>query len=144
MPWWKFRALQFSRYLLERTGSPDRDKNARPSIVKLSKNYSFRAFLAPFKRRELRCPGENSEPRSSPVIYSKKPAFLIGIKMRGQMPLNLVKTTRSAHFWPHCIGKRPFHRQENCEVQFGTSQLVRSAILTLANIEQPYHTDVVG
>ncbi len=50
------RASQFSRDLLERTGIPDRDKNARLNTVKLIKYSRFRAFLAPFKRRELRCP----------------------------------------------------------------------------------------
>jgi hypothetical protein len=50
------RASQFYRYLLERTGIPDRDKNARLNTVKLIKYSRFRAFLAPFKRRELRCP----------------------------------------------------------------------------------------
>ena len=42
------RALQFSRYLLEKTGIPDRDKNARLNPVKLIKYSRFRAFLAPF------------------------------------------------------------------------------------------------
>ncbi len=42
------RASQFSRYLLERTGIPDRDKNARLNTIKLIKYSRFRAFLAPF------------------------------------------------------------------------------------------------
>ncbi len=42
------RASQFSRYLLERTGIPDRDKNARLNTVKLIKYSRFRAFLALF------------------------------------------------------------------------------------------------
>ncbi len=50
------RASLFSRYLLEKTGIPDRDKNARLNPVKLIKYSRFRAFLALFKRRELRCP----------------------------------------------------------------------------------------
>ncbi len=52
------RASQFSRYLLERTGIPDRDKNARLNPVKLIKYSMDRAFLALFKRSELRCPEE--------------------------------------------------------------------------------------
>ena len=50
------RASQFSRYLLEKTGIPDRDKNARLNPVKFIKYSRFRAFLAPFKKRELRSP----------------------------------------------------------------------------------------
>jgi hypothetical protein len=42
------RASQFSRYLLEKTGIPDRDKNARLNPVKIIKYIRFRAFLAPF------------------------------------------------------------------------------------------------
>jgi hypothetical protein len=42
------RASQFSRYLLERIGIPDRDKNARLNPIKLIKYSRFRAFLAPF------------------------------------------------------------------------------------------------
>jgi hypothetical protein len=54
MPYLSHRASQFSRDLLERTGITDRDKNARLSVVKIIKYCRFRAFLAPFKRRELR------------------------------------------------------------------------------------------
>jgi hypothetical protein len=43
-----YRASQFSRYLLERNGIPDRDKNARLNTDKLIKYSRFRAFLAPF------------------------------------------------------------------------------------------------
>ena len=42
------RVSQFSRYLLERAGIPDSDKNARLNPVKLIKYSKFRAFLAPF------------------------------------------------------------------------------------------------
>jgi hypothetical protein len=63
-----FRASQFSRYLLERTGIPDRDKNARLNPVKLIKYSRFRAFLAPFKKRELRSPGDSLGRRNSLVI----------------------------------------------------------------------------
>ncbi len=42
------RASQLYRYLLERTGIPDRDKNARLNPVKLIKYIRFRAFLALF------------------------------------------------------------------------------------------------
>jgi hypothetical protein len=42
------KASQFSRYLLERTGIPDRDKNARLNTDKLIKYSRFRAFLASF------------------------------------------------------------------------------------------------
>jgi hypothetical protein len=37
-------------------GIPDRDKNARPAIDQLIKYSRYRAFLAPFKERELRSP----------------------------------------------------------------------------------------
>ena len=58
---WGFRALQFSRYLLERGGISDKDKNARPGVVKLIKDSRFRAFLALFKKRELRSPVSGEE-----------------------------------------------------------------------------------
>ncbi len=44
----RYRASQFSRYLLERTRIPARDRNARLNIDKLIKYSRFRAFLAPF------------------------------------------------------------------------------------------------
>jgi hypothetical protein len=47
------RASQFSRYLHGTVGSLDRDKNARSGVIKLIKDNTFRAFLAPIKRREL-------------------------------------------------------------------------------------------
>jgi hypothetical protein len=40
------RASQFSRYLLETTGSFDQDTNARATAAKLTKNSSTRAFVA--------------------------------------------------------------------------------------------------
>jgi hypothetical protein len=49
----RYGASQFSRYLPGTVGDLDRDKNARPGITKLIKK-TFRAFLAPFERRELR------------------------------------------------------------------------------------------
>jgi hypothetical protein len=39
------------RYLIGTVGDLDRDKNARPGVIKLIKNNACRAFLAPFKRR---------------------------------------------------------------------------------------------
>jgi hypothetical protein len=39
---------QFSRYLLGAVGSLDRDKNARPGVIKLIKEDIFRAFFARF------------------------------------------------------------------------------------------------
>jgi hypothetical protein len=53
----KGRASQFSRYLLEGNGIPERDKNARLGVDKLIKYSTFRAFLAPFMKRELRSLG---------------------------------------------------------------------------------------
>jgi hypothetical protein len=50
------RASQFSRYLPGAVGSLDGDKNARAGVIKFIKNNAFRAFLAPFKRRELQRP----------------------------------------------------------------------------------------
>jgi predicted dinucleotide-utilizing enzyme len=43
-------------YLPGAVGGLDRDKNARPGIIKLIKVNTFRAFLAAFKRRALRRP----------------------------------------------------------------------------------------
>ncbi len=40
-------ASQSSRYLLEKTGIPARDKNARLNPVKFFKYSRFRVFLAP-------------------------------------------------------------------------------------------------
>jgi hypothetical protein len=50
------RASQFSRYLLEGTGIPHRDKMRGQVSLNSKKNNTFRAFLALFKRRESRCP----------------------------------------------------------------------------------------
>jgi hypothetical protein len=41
------RASQFSRYLLEGTGIPDRDKNARPGVVKLKKKQYLPRIFGP-------------------------------------------------------------------------------------------------
>ncbi len=89
-------------------GIPERDKNARPAIDQLIKYSRYRAFLAPFKERELRSLGH----RNSPAIYLEELAFLTGIKMRGQLSINSLNTVGTAHFWPHL-------RRENCEALNG-------------------------
>jgi hypothetical protein len=75
------RASQFSRYLLERAGISDKDKNARPDVAQLIKYSTSRAFLASFKKRELRSPSLELGHRNSPVIYLKELAFLIRIQI---------------------------------------------------------------
>jgi hypothetical protein len=61
-----YRASQFSRYLLGTVGDLDRDKNARPGVIKLIKDNTLLAFLAPFKRGELR----------RPVTFSRFPVLI--------------------------------------------------------------------
>jgi hypothetical protein len=58
------RTSQFSRYPLGdvgTVGSLDGEKNARPGVIKLIKNNTFLAFLAPFKRRGLRRPDRSPQ-----------------------------------------------------------------------------------
>jgi hypothetical protein len=57
----KIETSLLSRYLLEKAGISDRDKNALPSVVKLIKSYTFRGFLAQSKIRELRCPTNSAK-----------------------------------------------------------------------------------
>ncbi len=54
------RASQFSRYLLEKTGIPDRDKNARLNPVKLIKYSKFRGFWPHFREENCEALPEKS------------------------------------------------------------------------------------
>ena len=67
-------ASQFSRYLLETTGSFDRDTNARASAVKINKNSYSRAFVALYNGRELRCPNER-KPREGLQLINPRMVY---------------------------------------------------------------------